>query len=429
MLTTKRRFCDVEECFSSDDDASRWSTHDVQPRSAIQNCDAALQAWSSVAGGCTRDGSAVSCLVAGCGQAFSSVADLARHSVSHLHRCAACGEAFLSSAWATQHAEEQHSTLFAALAARQPMFMCWVDGCDRRFSRAVDRRRHLTGRHQYPAHMLATAVVPHLAGRDGHLGGTEAIQSGSAAAMCTEPDLTRDCPASANVAEDLSAARRAPARLPYTRPSTSVARPPCRFFGTATGCMNGAACRFAHDGGGVGEAGAGAPHSTASGTGAGSQRAPARGRGSGKHHGRGGRWQAPGAHHTAGEASRAEARRAGACDDVSGASAVTSAPSALTVISASKPNPYLSTAAREPRAPGAASGAASGGAGAMDADDLVSCLASLSLNTPGHIAFGRRRGTSRMHKSSQHDGVVSPHRPAAARAFAPDTSVAGVAGT
>jgi len=429
MLTTKRRFCDVEECFSSDDDASSWGTHDVQPRSATQNCDAALQAWSSVVGGCTRDGSAVSCLVAGCGQAFASVADLARHSVSHLHRCAACGEAFLSSAWATQHAEEQHSTLFAALAARQPMFVCWVDGCDRRFSRAVDRRRHLTGRHQYPAHMLAPAVVPQLAGRAEHPGHSEVLQSRSAAAMCTETAFAHDRSGPASLTEDLSSARQAPAHPRYTRPITSETRPTCRFFGTATGCMNGAACRFAHDGGRNGEEGGLVPHSTASGTGSGSQRAPALGRGSGRYYGRGGHWQAPGSHHTAVATGRAEERRAGVCSDAAVASASTPALSAVTATSSSKPNPYLPTTAR---ASGAAPGPAvsEGGAGAMVADDLVSCLASLSLNTPGHIAFGRRRGTFRMHKGGQHDGAGSSYRPAAARALAPDgASYAGLEGT
>ena len=165
-----------------------------------------LAAWRRAQGGGggsaqgDAGGDACDCLAAGCGARFvgagAGVA-AARHARSvHLWACAAagCGLAFLTSREASLHSEEAHSPLFAALAERQDMYACWVDGCTRRTRTAGARWQHLLTVHRLPPEHAGPPPAP------------------AAAAGATA--------------------------------TATAAR--CRFFSAPGGCMRGAACRYAH---------------------------------------------------------------------------------------------------------------------------------------------------------------------------------------
>lgn len=200
----------------------------TNPHASIEATTAAaepLAVWRSV----LRADDYFSCLVAGCGTTFASVAALCAHvAAEHMHRCHSCGLAFLRARWAMIHAQEQHpSALFLALVARgEPMFECWVDSCSQRFADAIQRQRHMRIVHHMPT---AYFNLPRL---------TAALQQaeGSAAAVASVGACGRDAAAALDAC---GAAGRA-------LPQHALAQRVCSFFNTRGGCRNGSACRFAH---------------------------------------------------------------------------------------------------------------------------------------------------------------------------------------
>lgn len=188
-------------------------------------------AWRAV----LRATDGCSCLVAGCGAVFASMALLNAHAAAaHMNCCHTCGAAFLRARWAMIHAQEQHpSALFLALVARgEPMFECWVDSCCQRFADAAQRQRHMRVVHRMPT---AYFHAPQL---------TATLQQGAAAPYCgASAAATGSCGAAV-----VSALAVDGAELGASSSSPAAAGPQrmCSFFNTRGGCWNGASCRFAH---------------------------------------------------------------------------------------------------------------------------------------------------------------------------------------
>ena len=285
--------------------AAKWSVDDG---------DAAMRTWKSLAEAAPATRRAAGsdilvtdncdaselyvCLVAGCGAALDSAAQLAAHSVQHLHRCTSCGAAFLTARWVAMHAEEEHSSLFLALAARREMFECPIEGCAKRCWRADDRRKHMMDKHRIPAAAFSPppppATHPSAAAHSGS-GDSAPHHLPELQSNAFDPDLCASSAADAAAAagggdREVSRERCHPcsksargktigsghagrhaagmgtarlhaqrAGLPPARSDGGGARSPqatallpCRFWQTAVGCRNAAACPFAH----VAEAGA-----------------------------------------------------------------------------------------------------------------------------------------------------------------------------
>lgn len=115
------------------------------------NVDSLSEAWRAMSAGDGSSSRAV-CAVSGCGVTCVSVARLdAHYALRHDHQCNLCGSSFATSSWLRLHADEEHSSLFAELAARENAYVCLVDGCAARFNKPHARRQHLVDTHFFPS--------------------------------------------------------------------------------------------------------------------------------------------------------------------------------------------------------------------------------------------------------------------------------------
>eukprot|EP01138_Halocafeteria_seosinensis_P001958 gb/GECG01002006.1/.p1 GENE.gb/GECG01002006.1/~~gb/GECG01002006.1/.p1 ORF type:complete len:299 (+),score=31.53 gb/GECG01002006.1/:1-897(+) len=93
----------------------------------------------------------IPCNFSGCRHICQSLAEYEHHYiVAHMHTCRQCRASFASNRLLDIHIGERHDSYFEALSAKQPMYACIVEGCDRYFWNDDSRSQHLSAVHGYP---------------------------------------------------------------------------------------------------------------------------------------------------------------------------------------------------------------------------------------------------------------------------------------
>nr|CAD7395721.1 unnamed protein product [Timema poppensis] len=92
------------------------------------------------------------CHVPGCQIDFTSVMDYEVHYNSiHRYLCVECNKCLPSPHLLDLHVAESHDSFFQTLAERKPMYQCYVEACESKFSNTNERRSHCIEIHNYPA--------------------------------------------------------------------------------------------------------------------------------------------------------------------------------------------------------------------------------------------------------------------------------------
>lgn len=93
----------------------------------------------------------IPCTATGCTLLFPNVAAFERHLFNnHRHRCSLCHKDLPTSRLLDIHISERHDSFFAVLAARQPSYVCLVEGCPIVSASDATRRTHLIEDHRFP---------------------------------------------------------------------------------------------------------------------------------------------------------------------------------------------------------------------------------------------------------------------------------------
>jgi hypothetical protein len=239
----RRRLTFDDPLFGSDDegrkgDDRRW-TNRVDDRAE----KTALCYRAAVAG----DAAGLICLSSACGLGFATARELQRHIAgAHLHRCLQCKSSFLVSEWVQQHAEEEHSQLFAAMVARnKASYRCWILGCPASFSNDSERERHIVLKHYVWKTNFSRA-------KGGMLRSLESVLEYTMAKL-----KNKDVSADSNQSEQKGPLGRDSMQVDddISGNMTSSLAPPavvCKFYHTPSGCREGERCRFRHEKGSEG---------------------------------------------------------------------------------------------------------------------------------------------------------------------------------
>ncbi|EFX70982.1 hypothetical protein DAPPUDRAFT_309247 [Daphnia pulex] len=91
------------------------------------------------------------CHVPGCVKVFDTLVSFEDHyNTNHRFVCDTCHKRLPSPHLLDLHISETHDSYFAALAERKPMFQCFVESCNLRFSAKNERRSHCIEVHKFP---------------------------------------------------------------------------------------------------------------------------------------------------------------------------------------------------------------------------------------------------------------------------------------
>ncbi|XP_063228764.1 zinc finger protein 511 [Bacillus rossius redtenbacheri] len=100
-----------------------------------------------------------SCTVLGCHWQMKSLLEFEAHYNSvHRYTCAKCKKHLPTPHLLDLHVAETHDSFFQAQAERQPMYCCYVESCQEKFSDPPSRRSHCVQEHKYPADFRFDAV-------------------------------------------------------------------------------------------------------------------------------------------------------------------------------------------------------------------------------------------------------------------------------
>jgi len=72
------------------------------------------------------------------------------YALLHKNACSNCAKQFLNQRYLDIHLLENHDSFFKAQAKQQNMYVCFVDGCSRKFSSDTKRYHHLNDHHMFP---------------------------------------------------------------------------------------------------------------------------------------------------------------------------------------------------------------------------------------------------------------------------------------
>ncbi|XP_057378620.1 zinc finger protein 511-like [Daphnia carinata] len=91
------------------------------------------------------------CHVPACMKVFETLISFEDHyNTQHRYVCDTCHKRLPSPHLLDLHISETHDSYFAALAERKPMFQCFVESCNLRFSDKKERRSHCIEVHKFP---------------------------------------------------------------------------------------------------------------------------------------------------------------------------------------------------------------------------------------------------------------------------------------
>ena len=177
------------------------------------------------------------CNQPGCFERFDNLRDYEAHNgYAHAHRCETCSAAFPSERLLDMHLSETHDAFFQAMARRQPMYACLVEGCAERCKTSRARRKHLVRVHSYPRSF-----------RFHRRRGAAARGQRNAAGGPASGGPAADGPASGGPAAAGASPRKQQRPAAAAAASGAPKVRACRFTATERGCGRGDACRFSHD--------------------------------------------------------------------------------------------------------------------------------------------------------------------------------------
>ena len=93
----------------------------------------------------------IQCGIDGCRYVSSSTEEYERHYAhSHVNSCSVCKANFRTCRLLGLHVQETHDSFFRAMAKRENMYECLVEGCGKKFKGELQRHWHLVNLHKYP---------------------------------------------------------------------------------------------------------------------------------------------------------------------------------------------------------------------------------------------------------------------------------------
>ncbi|XP_066582944.1 zinc finger protein 511 [Prorops nasuta] len=91
------------------------------------------------------------CFVPNCKASFKSTLDFTLHyNTLHRYTCQVCNKPKPTARLLDMHLQECHDEYFKLLSMKQPMYQCYVPGCNVKFYNHNERREHIINIHNYP---------------------------------------------------------------------------------------------------------------------------------------------------------------------------------------------------------------------------------------------------------------------------------------